>query len=106
MSTKDDGGAGASQALNNTITAIMKFLGDDGARPPPGKEVLRPFLDKKLAKFARYWLGRGFNRGHKVSRALFEENKKVPRVIRYEGYRVLFPGQKRKVKLKSKTRTR
>ncbi len=30
---KDDGGKGAAQSLNKTITEIMEFLEDEGARP-------------------------------------------------------------------------
>ncbi len=90
--------AGASASLNKTITAIMKFLEDDDARPSQG---FRAFLHEKIADLNLHWFRRGFNRGHKESLRHFHDDGEVPAKLRYEGHRTLFTGHKRKLVLKS-----
>jgi hypothetical protein len=98
---KDDGGKGASQSLNKTITEIMDFLADEGERPGPGRGKLRPFLHDKIGDLAERWFKRGFNRGHIESHRAFKTAAKVPRRLEYECSRELSPGQERALTLKS-----
>jgi hypothetical protein len=100
---QNDHAKGASKSLNKTITEIETFLKSKSQHPGPGQQ-LRPFLHEALADLAEKWLKRGFNRGHKESRRLFFAENKVPVTLRYKGYRELFTGRKRRVRLKSTVR--
>lgn len=86
---KRDYVAGASASLNRTITAIMKFLEDDGDRPP---RKFRAFLHEKIADSNERWFRKGFNRGHRESFGLFNRAGRVPKTLRYECTRKLFTG--------------
>ena len=92
---------GPSASLNQTITEIMKHLGDDGPRPGGKGAKLRPFLRKKIGDLCERWFKRGFNRGHRESFKYFEAGEPVPRKLEYECSRKLSPGQDRDLSLKS-----
>jgi len=89
---------GASQSLNKTISEIMHYLKDHGARPNTG---LRVFMREKIADLGERWYRKGFNRGHRQSRKEFRNDGKVPKILRYKCARQLAPGQRRSIKLKS-----
>jgi hypothetical protein len=94
---KEEYAAGASASLNKTTTVIMKFLKDEGERPP---RRLRAFLHEKLGDLAEMWYRKGFNRGHKESYRQCEEGR-VPRVLRFDATREFFTDDERTVHLKS-----
>ena len=94
---KEEYAAGASASLNKTTTVIMKFLKDEGERPP---RRLRAFLHEKLGDLAEMWYRKGFNRGHKESAEQCEASR-VPRVLRYDATREFFTNHDRTVRLKS-----
>jgi len=87
--------AGASAAINKTITAIMNFQKKSGYRP---NKKLRPFMEKKIVQLCESAWKKGVNRGHKESRAKFLATGKVPKRITYEGTREFYPGHKRVVR--------
>jgi hypothetical protein len=89
----------ASKSLEITIREIMEFLEQEERGPTKRRRAL---LHKKLGDFGRYWFARGFNRGHKETKAHFVKHKKIPKTLKYEGHRTLFLDGQRKVKLKSK----
>ncbi len=93
---------GRSEAINKTITEIMKFLEDDGERPGGRGADLRGFLRQKLADLAEHSWKRGFRRGHIEAHKESVDKGKVPTKLRYEARRVFFKGQKRLVRVTSK----
>jgi len=95
---KRDHAAGASKALNKTITEIMAHMGDDGDRPGAG---LRDFLHEKVGDLAEGWFKKGFNRGHREAHGHYKEDGKVPKTLKFECRRKLSPKQERDIKLRS-----
>jgi len=94
---KDEFAKGASASLNKTITAIMKFLGDEKIRPRQG---LRDYLRDLLGDLAVRWYRRGFNRGHRESGKQCKDGR-VPHILRFDATREFFTGAEKTVHLKS-----
>ena len=97
-----DGGAGASASLNKTITDIMSYMEDDGARPSAG---FRDFMNHKLADLAESWAQEGFYYGHCEANRAQREDGEIPATMTYDyGNTELFPGVQRNLFLKSRIR--
>lgn len=98
----EDLARGRSEALNKTITEIMKFLGYNAKRPGGNGAKLRVFLHEKLADLAEHWYKRGVRRGHIQSYEEWKVGGSLSRKFRYKGTREFFEGQKRRVRVTSK----
>jgi len=90
--------AGASAALNKTISEIMEFREDDGRRPGGRSAKLRPFLHKKLGDLIMDWYKRGFRRGVMECRKVGE----VPAIVAFTGRREFFTEQEREFEVTSR----
>ena len=101
-----DSTSGASASLNQTISEIMDFLGDQGRRPGGRGAKLREFLHEKLADLALKRYKRGFRRGHMESHKKFVETGAFPDELSYVCEREFFKNQKRKVHVTSKLKTK
>ena len=106
--SSSDLATGRAEALNKTITQIMKFLKDNGDRPGGPGARLRPFLYEKVGDLAERWYKRGVRRGHIQSYEQFKETGRLSRRLLYETEREFFHGQNRQVsvtsRIKRKTR--
>lgn len=79
--SRNDHAAGASKALNKTITEIMQHLGDESDRPSSN---LRRFLRENVGDLAETWFKKRFNRAHREAHKQFEEQGKVSTVLRFK----------------------
>jgi hypothetical protein len=93
---------GRSEALNKTISEIVKFLGDNAKRPGGIGVDLRAFLREKLADLAEYWYKRGVRRGRMQSYKEWKATGRLSRKFRYKGTREFFEGQERRIRVTSR----
>lgn len=96
---------GRSEALNKTISEIMKFLGDNAKRPGGTGADLRGFLREKLADLGEYWYKRGVRRGRMESYNEWKATGKLSRRFRCKGMREFFDGDYRHFRVTSRIKT-
>jgi len=89
-------------SLNKTIREIGDYLQGIEVEDPKG--ILRPYLHKKLADLAEKWMKRGFRRGCIELEKEFKATRRFPKKVVYDCSRELFPGQKRVIEVKWKSK--
>jgi hypothetical protein len=100
--SSSDLATGRAEALNKTITEIMKFMKDSGNRPGGPRARLRPFLREKVGDLAERWYKRGVRRGHIQSYEQFKATGRLSRRLLYETEREFFQGQNRQISITSR----